>query len=116
MTRRILTDENLIAVEAANGELVYVKGDFNAMNVRIIDGASSSGSLGTFTERIFTPVTTGDIGTSGYVSGSLYNIKSIKEYETDAVAGSYAVITTFEYGLAADANFVTKETTRASTV
>ena len=109
-----LEDKNIIAGVNADGEIIPFETEDGLLPVKLVDGTTAS-NLSTLKHRVYTPVVAGDIG-ADYASGSEGMIKSIKEYDMGATAGSPAILTTYKYQNTTYPTFITDEQETATTV
>ena len=99
----IINDDNLIAGVNSLGRQEAIGATNGALHIISKNG---NGLIDTFNTTEFTYVVGGDIDEVNYISGSEGKVKTIKQYNNDAVGGDYAVLITYYYG---NATYPTKE-------
>lgn len=100
-TNAILNVRNLLAYLDNNNRLTAVQGSLYAINTRDIDLLNSGLPSGAIQEELIVTekiaVQPSDIDNINYVTGCEGLTKSIKEYKSNAISGSLAILTTFYY-------------------
>jgi hypothetical protein len=110
-------DRNLLTGLNSSDNPEYIKVNNGSLNVQIVEGVSSSGSLSSVQTFEYVYVVDADVNGSTYFSSACVGkIKSIKQYNSSSVSGDYAVITTFEYSSSVFPTKITKRIDSVTTV
>jgi len=114
--RSILNDGNLIAYLDGNGNHQRIQGVNGALTVSLVDSLTSETISTELDTYDLVPVLNADIDGVNYVEGSQGSIKTIKRYNSGALNGDYAILTTYKYSNSTFPKFYTNVTNTETTV